>query len=379
MNPERPSFNPENPDLPGYNPEKSVEAPPKQGVSPDSKEKKELPPDVAESHRQLGEMIAELKSHTNFERSRTENGREIITSPEGEKFTIREIKDPFDPVVKPMHTLLRREFGKDEVEPLSWVRHAIKEGLYAYHVIEDERGEVVSMAVTQPLELEPDKTKGGDQPKEIMLAEWFIHTNPASANSRMMSKQLFASAGEYCLNKAQEEGAKFKGFVGELVTDVEKFMNRFGHKRLYFEDVQGNIKEVPYYYGPSEFDTQTGAPGSEIGQEHLMVRLLDESPGMPVEEVLRIVTSAYREYVATPDDYDNPKAYETAKAFTDNMLAELRAALGEAKDGQVFFLSERERRAKTAELEAQGKKVEDMVTEDDKERLEAEEKEKKAK
>ncbi|MFY9493048.1 MAG: hypothetical protein WAP55_00975 [Minisyncoccia bacterium] len=61
------------------------------------------------------------------------------------------------------------------------------------------------------------------------------------------------------------------------------------------------------------------------------------------------------------------------------MLAELRVALGEAKDGQVFFLSERERRAKTAELETQGKRVEDMVTEDDKERLEAEEKEKKAK
>ena len=365
--PERPSFNP---DLPGYNPEQPAEALPVQETS----KEKEITPEAAESYRKLGEMIDGLKASTNFERSKTESGREVVTSPEGERFIVRQITNPLDPVVKEMHTLLRREFGKDEVEPLLWVRHAIKEGLYAYHVMEDEKGDVVTMSVTQPLELEPDKSKGAGQQKEMMLAEWFVHTNPASQNSRMLSKQLFASACEYSLGKAQEEGAVFKGFVGEMVSDVEKFMNRFGHKRMYFEDAKGSVQEVPYYYPPSDFDTGTGKSGSETGQEHLMVRLLDDSGEMLVDEALRIVESAYREYVATPDDYDNPKAYETAKGFTDNMLGDLRTALSQAKDGKVFFMSERERRAKTSELEANGKEVVNVVTEDDKEALEEESK-----
>ena len=88
---------------------------------------------------------------------------------------------------------------------------------------------------------------------------------------------------------------------------------------------------------------------------------------MPTGEVLRIVESIYREYVAEPDNYDSLEAYQTAKAFTNKMLEDLRIALSEAKDGKVFSLSERERRKKSQELEVQGKELIETVTEDDKE------------
>lgn len=357
MSAERPSFNPENPDLPGYNPEKSVEAPPIQEAS----KEKEINPEAAESHKKLEVAIDQFRSGTSFEVVR-EEGKEVLVSPEGERFYVSELKDPSDKSVGAAHALLMKEFGKDMVEPISWWKHAIQEGLYKYNVVKNEGGEVVSVSVLQQLDLKQREGSTPGQPQEAMFAEWFVHTNPKQAKSDELSRHVLASACESGLGDLKASGVKFKGFVGESVTDLETKENEGMHKkRMFIETAQGDVREVPYFYPPSEFDDNTGKPDSETGPARLMARMLDSSKGMSVSDLLGMVGSMYQEYLATPDDYKNRPAYETAKAFIDNMLAKLESALAESKDGVVTFMSQGEIRAKESEIRDQGHNLIEVI------------------
>lgn len=345
---------PFNPDLPGYNPEqfKVPEDKPEHPVEVSPQEGKlkeqEINPEVAKSHEQLQTAIDQFREGTGFEIIK-EDGKEVLVSKEGEKFYVSELTDPSDPSVKEAHSLLMKEFGRDMVEPMSWWKQAITEGLYRYNVIKNESGKVVSVSVVQQLE--------GDK-NGAMFAEWFAYTNPDQANSAELSRHLLASSCESGLAGLKASGTKFRGFVGESVTDMETKENEGMHKRrMFFETAQGDVKEVPYSYPPSEFDNDTGKPDSETGPARLMVRMVDGSNDMSAAGFLDMVGSMYKEYLATPNDYHNLEAYGNAEIFIGRMLAKLRTAVAEAKDGRIFFMSEGEISTKKTEVESRGRKL----------------------
>ena len=349
MSKETPSFNP---DMPGYNPEQPAEAPPVQ----EARQEKEISPEAAKSHEQLGIAIQEFRD-TSFDITK-EGGKEVLVSKEGEKFSVEQLENPFDKSVKEAHNLLMEKFGKDVVEPISWWRHAIQEGLYRYNVVKNESGEVISVSVVQQLDMK-QKEGGSDG---AMFAEWFVHTKDGQANGAELSRHALASSCESGLADLKAGGVKFKGFVGESVTDMETKENEGMHKRrMFIETTQGDVREVPYSYPPSEFDDNTGKPDGETGPARLMARMADGSKEMPVSDLVGMVGSMYQEYLATPDDYKKPEAYETAKAFIENMLAKLQASLAESKDGVVTFMSEGEIRAKEAEIRDNGHNLIEVI------------------
>lgn len=341
---------PFNPDLPGYNPNEQRQEIPQEDVKPEREEtprEKEISPEVAESHEQLQAAIEQFREGTGFEIKR-EDGKEVLVSREGERFFVSELTDPSDPAVKEARSLLMEEFGRDMVEPMNWWKQAITEGLYRYNVIKNESGKIVSVSVVQPLE-------GGN--KGTMFAEWFVYTDPNVKNSAELSRHVLASSCESGLADLRQSGTKFRGFVGESVSDMETRENDGMHKkRMFIETADGGVKEVPYEYPPSEFDSKTGKEDSDTGPARLMVRMVDGSNEMSSEDLLKMVDSMYKEYVGTANDYNDLEAYGRAQIYVDLMLAKLRDAISEAKGNRIFFMSGSEISARKEEVESAGRK-----------------------
>ena len=86
--------------MPGYNPEQPAEAPPVQ----EARQEKEISPEAAKSHEQLGIAIQEFRD-TSFDITK-EGGKEVLVSKEGERFSVEQLENPSDKSVKEAHDLL---------------------------------------------------------------------------------------------------------------------------------------------------------------------------------------------------------------------------------------------------------------------------------
>ena len=311
-----------------------------------------------QSHARMQEMIAELKAASKFSRQEGDGNAEVITSPEGEQFTIRALRDPKDPAIKKLHSFMVKEFGKEESETLTWLRHTIKEGLNDYHIVEKD-GKIVAISNTRYFDME----NGEGSPKESILTVWHITTERRSRNKGLAS-EIYQSFYKTALDRAKENSHAFKGVVGEAVSSVEPFLNRMGRGRVYFEDASGNVKEVPYVCPPVDMDSATGEPLEDPVPEHIMVRLMNGKKEMPVQDLMRITETIYiREYLGAPDNYESPDIYGKAREYNMGLLNEMRAALGGAKDGKVFFMTAAEREQKREELSRSGKELIEMQEE----------------
>lgn len=334
--------------------------------SPDAGGGQKLPErrEVAQkSHRKMEGLIRELAATGKYERSGLSDKKEKIRSPEGEEYSLRLIENPKDPLVKKMHGLMVEEFTEDETETIGWLRHSIKEKLNYYHAIEAANGELAVYSNTQYLELEPVAGKEGE-PREAIVPIWHIYTAD-EFRGKGLATELYQNFYQNALAEAQKRGNVLKAVIGEAVSTVETFLNRMGRKRMYFEDAQGTIHEVPYLCPPIDMSTKTGEPLGPAVPEHLMVRMVNGDQEIPIGEVIRMVWAMYEEYTAAADNYDSREAYENARGYNRGLLDNLHKTLEQAKGGGVFLLSHNERETKQKELYKTGKELREVVAEEE--------------
>ncbi|OGZ96515.1 MAG: hypothetical protein A3J10_03340 [Candidatus Sungbacteria bacterium RIFCSPLOWO2_02_FULL_54_10] len=315
-----------------------------------------IPLTPEESASRVESKAEELQAASVFHRSR-ERGIETIISPEKDSFTIRKLTKPYEKAAKRTHEFMVEQFGKEESETLNWFRHTIKEGINDYHAMEQE-GEVVAFSNTRCLELEPQEGR----PQETILTIWHIAANE-ELRQKGLGRELCQSFYRDAAEKARTNNQTLLGVVGEVVETAEPFFNRIGKKRTYYEDAEGNVREVPYQCPPVDMDSKTGEPLEAPVPEHMMVWLADNRQEIPAEDLLRMVEAIYfREYLGATDDYESPEAYARARQSNADLLGGIRSALAEAKDGKVFFMSRQEREARREMLRKQGKDVYDTKT-----------------
>jgi len=326
--------------------------------------------EARESHAVMEEWIRELERSSRYEREKKTEIEESIRSPEGEEYTVRSVEDSNDPVVEKIHAFLTDAFGEDEVEPLSWVRHSIEHRLSFYDLVETKTGEVASLGSTQYLELE-----NGDSPSppESMLYVAFILSKP-EFRGKGLATELYRAFYRRALQEAERRGQtlravvgeaetgqdRVRAVIGEAVSSVEPFLNRMGRKRIYFEDERGNVREIPYTCPPVDIN-KDGEALSPPCHEHLMVRLTNNAQELPTKDLIRMVRAIYKEYIASPANYNSAEAFARSENLVMGFLDELEDALRPAKDGKVFLLNAEERRTRQAELTAKGKEFFDLV------------------
>lgn len=307
------------------------------------------------SWRKMQEWITELKSTSKFSREKMPDGREKIRNREGEEFFIRRIKDPQDPATRKLHKFLLSALSADEVDDLDTIRRAMAGENYAYHAIEDQNGKMVAVSNAGYLETKlPDAEK---ETKEAVAFVPYIVTDP-KFRERGLGSELYQNIYGFALQEAKSRSHNLKGVIGEAVSTVEPFLNRMGRKRMYFEDRDGNLREVPYLQAPLEWDKKTGKSMSRAIPEHLMLRLTDGKQGLNVDELLPMVWALYEYNNIPPDEFFRSEA-AAEKCYTKviGYLESLKKALGESKDGRLFMMSAEERGQKMKELQARGKNL----------------------
>jgi len=316
--------------------------------------KKEAPLTKEDSWKKMQEWIAELKSTSKFSREKMADGREKIRSADGQDFFVRRIENPQDPAVKKLHKFLLSALSADEVDDLDTIRGAMAGRDYAYHAIEDQSGKMVSVSNVGYLETElPEQKKGT---KEGMAFVAYIVTG---RNFRKMGlgSELYQNIYSFALQEAKSRGHGLKSVIGEAGT-VEPFLNRMGRKKMYFEDRDGNLREVPYLQAPLEWDKKTGKPMSRAVPEHLMLRLTNGKQGLNIDELLPMVWALYKDNNIPPNEFFRSKAaQEKNYARVVGYLEKLKKALRESKDGRLFLMSAEEREQKARELQAGGKNL----------------------
>ena len=321
---------------------------PDQIPTTEKKEAKEMSPE--ESYDKVDGLIEELREKSKFpEREKLDDGREVIRSPEAGEFYIRRIQDPEDPAVEKIYDLLVKEFSEDEADTIETIKAAVKSDIQDYRVAEDADGRVVAVSNMEYLKLE--------ESQDVMIFVAYIVTNH-DYRQKGVGSELYPSFYNLAKEKAKEDGSRIKGVIGEAGGKVESFLNRMGRKRIYFEDEEGNIHEVPYMQAPLDWNKKTGKPETESIPEHLMIRLLDGRQEMQASEIIPMVQAAYEENCIFPEEYfKTEKAYQKCEDTVMNYLRELEEALQKAKDGKLFFMDKTEREERAKELQSQGKQM----------------------
>lgn len=330
-------------DLPGY------------GEDMEAARKKEEAEAVETAHKDMEGFIGRLEAASKFEKIPAAGGAESLRSREGEQFFTKRIESPNDPLVREIWQMMKDEFG-DEADPLYWVRESIKQGINKYDVVTDPAGKVVSFSNSRYLEMEPVEGR----PPESLLYMAFILTDEEHRR-KGMATELNRKLSQGALEQAKQEGHAVRGMVGESTETSEQFWNKIGEKRVYFEDSEGNIHEVPYKAPPCDYDDNTGEPigdGINGAYEHLMVNMFNGTGELRSGDLVRMAKTIYfEEYGAEPEDYASKKAWQRTQEVLVEYLKEFEQSLVGAKDGRVFLLTEDERKQKEEELKAKGKNI----------------------
>lgn len=313
---------------------------------------------VEASHRNMEVMIGELAIMSRFERVKNGVGEEVLKSREsGEEFLTKRLTSGSDPLIRQVWQMMRNEFG-DEADSLRWVGESIRKGLNNYDIVTNKNEELASFSNTRYIELDKDeKIKEGEIKESILFISYILTAD--KARGKGLATELYKDFYKGTLEKAKESGQAIKAVFGESVESVEPFLNKMGRKRLYFEDVDGNIQEVPYKAPPCDYDLETGEPVVDGALEHLMIRMVDGSQEFDSNELMRMVRALYsQEYGTTPGDYSGgEKAWQRTQEVINGYLTELESALSQAKDGRVFLMSADERKQRVRQLHKEGKEM----------------------
>jgi|GEM_PF-2880122 len=331
---------------------------------------------VAIAYQDAEKITKELEANSHYKREQVSSDKETITSPEAEKFSVDRVRDAKSSEVKKIHKFMNK-FNPEEADTLDIIQDAVEKDIYAYHIAQDEKGKVVAHTQSSYLEVAPAEP-GGKAAESILFIGYSITDDDFQRKG--LASELFQSTVKTGAEKAKTEQQALRGIIGEAVATSERFWNHVGLKRMYFEDKDGNFKEVPYICPPIQWDEKTGQPldpeTEEIGDkdikdysapEHLMIRLINGKDEMNVAELMPMIQSIYHDnytlYNDAGEEYPTKEAIEYTRAAVNEFQKELEAVLSEAKDGKLLLLSAKEREAKIAELKSQGKEFNELQIE----------------
>lgn len=311
----------------------------------------EIPPfSIRDSHQAMEARIAELAQQSRFTKL-SEADREILRSPEGEEFSLRRVEGSEDDALEQIHALLEKVFSFKETDPLKTLQKNAGKDHIVYYYIENAKGEVLALSQTEYLNFAVDPSSQ----REGLLFVVYIATDP-EARSQGFATELYQKMYSFGLEKAEQSDERLAAVIGETVDAVEPFLNRMGRKRVYLEDDQGNVKEVPYILPPLDWDPKTGGPVLDSSKEHLMLRLLDGRQGLSTGELLGMVRSIYDMYIFDREYFVSEDAYENHQKHLQAYFENLSGAMKDAKGGHLFLMNAEEREVKHQELEKQEKR-----------------------
>lgn len=278
---------------------------------------------------------------------------------EGE-FTVSRIENPNDPRMKDVQRLLEGEFSKDEVDPLSVTKEAMKDKDEPYMVFmtEDDKKEVVGVNLTASLRIR-------DEEGEPMGNERILYTVytviPEQYRSGGHAGVLVRDSIVHGVGHAEQMGDQATWRVGEASPkENEAFHNKAmkaneGMRRLYYQDGSGKWVEAPYTQVPLEWDEKTGAPVSEGVSEHLMVGSLQEDTntidGNRLTDIVRTLHYYNMQY---EDTFADEKAYGRHEEEIEKYVEDFRAVAA-GKTFQLMDKNEREQRIAQGEIFVENK------------------------
>src|SRR4030042_3515120 len=209
------------------------------------------PESIVETHRNLERILSEIKEKSRFQRERITSSREEISSPENGEFAIDRVSDPETSEAEEICKFIGK-FDPEEVD-VDEIKINIQDDRYAYYVVRDKE-KIVGCIQNSHIE-------NLDNRDEIMIFIGHVIVSPEYWR-KGLATEFYQSVFERCLAKAKKENQIIKCIVGEGETKVEmeSFFNQMNRKRIYFEDEEGNVYEVPYLQPPLKWDNETGRP-----------------------------------------------------------------------------------------------------------------------
>ena len=283
-------------------------------------------------------LIERFEANSRYTRE-SQNGTELLESPEGEKLRLDRLTNPEDPRVKGSHDLLKKTFGTSEVDSLATIKTAIEAKVVGdeteedtpllVHALTKEGGsEVIGTTHSAVLENLDAKFEGSEGKGFLITA--YLAVKEAE-QGKGLGRELMRKTLDDAIKHAQERGIQLDGIVAEMDDpETEAFWNKLGLKRLFYENDKGQLVEVPYFQSvlADAWDKRTSM--------RLVLADLNERSEISSEEVLAKVRAVmnYDSY-QTEGYFKKPAAFEQHKAILDRDLEELSAALTQTKNSQV--------------------------------------------
>lgn len=343
------------------------------------------------TNKKVEDFIGEISEKSRYKRDSMLGGKEQIRSVEGESSVIDRITEKDDQRIKKLSESMG-VFAPEEADPPEIIESAIAnvDGIYAYYILETPNGEIKAYVNSNYLELplKPGEAKS----KEVISFVGFAVVDE-DFKRKGLGKEIVQSALKATLEKAKNQGQEIKAFIGEATETSEAFWNSVGQKRLYYEDSEGNYREVPYVCPPINWDYETGKPKDpETGEvrdesfikeysvsKHLMLKSFGDGKNekgeesITVQELMPMIEAIYKDNYSLisqpreigPDGnlYPADEAIEATLVAVKGFQDELQEVLNQAKDGKIILLSVQERENKIKELAAAGKKLSEIVVE----------------
>jgi leucyl aminopeptidase (aminopeptidase T) len=320
---------------------------------------------LEKSWLQAEKIIEKIAEGSRYHRQ-IEGGKEILVSPEGEKFSIERETDPESNAAQDIFDIMQ-EFDAEERESPESIREYLPNPKYFYHNLRNDEGELISHSQNTILDTETERGQ-----KEGLIFYASIVTRE-KFRRRGLAKELHSMILKTTLEEVKKRQEGLLGAIGEARAGSEGFWNHVRLRRLYFEDSEGNLHEVPYICPPLEWDEKTGEPAEGAGSlpEHLMLMKIDGSQEITNRELISMVEAIYESDYTLHTEEEGVGPTEEAIRNCQRQVKEFRDQIEEslktAKDGKIYLLSAQERQNKIEGLKKVGKKLFEIKTEDQEE------------
>ena len=275
----------------------------------------------------------------------------------GEKFELQKIvhKEPKETrkIASEIRKFMGQFFEEEENDSVNDYATAIRENLGKFLAIRNQENKIVAIMNTQLSKLKNLENEG--EMAELLV--WYVAIDESHQN-KGIGTELYKMAYEAALNEVKDDKVELRAIVGETDPAVEGSLNKFGRKRVYFENGKtGHFEEVPYKAPPSETD-------EDPSPEHFMVKFLPDHAVSDTNEVLRLIRGIYDQYLR-PQYFVDMSKEEGAeyRAKVESVYSDIAMALEKAKSGKVYLWSKEEREAKAAGLKKSGKKIRELKIE----------------
>lgn len=306
---------------------------------------------IQKSWKVIEEIIKKVEDLSKMKHEEKRGSIIELTDSEEQKYTISSVtdKNPEDnkKVAEEIHEFWGNFFEKNEIQEAKYNQKAIEEHLSDFYLIRNNEQDIVGAMNTAFIE-----SPAAENPKqsETSLLIWYVATLD-SERGKGLGAELYKKALTDFLEKTKEKNAIAKGVIGETVPDVEPFLNKMDRKRVYYENKDGALIEVPFE-APSEIEDQDDEPVAE----HFMVIMLDkekeEDGKISTDTLLSFIRSVYDQY-CLPEWFEDKSTCEKAVRDSNAIYKRTEATLASAVGGKIILLSSSERK----KLIASGKKI----------------------